>query len=380
MGTEALRIHPSDILLRDTFGAADLPKEQRRALLDHLQACPRCRERLRRLQRPESLLARKVAARLVERPHPAGARFMDRLTREREEAPALVAHLLNQPPERRQLLLRNRPRYRTQGLAELLLARSAEGVIQASRPSEDLARLALSVANQLAPEDYGRERIEDLRALSWARIGNALRTRSDLEGSESAFSKAFTHLRKGTGDPSEKATCLDLKVSLLRAQRRLQEAQRLLEKAVSIFLELGETHAAGRSLLNLEFIFSIAGEPQKGVPILFRAISLIDQRQEPHLMFIASHNLVDNLSQAGRAPEAQGLLDRIRPLYEKFPSRSTDCRRRWVEGKIALQLGRRVEARTLLLNARNGFLINERHQEASLVTEDLRSFPTRGLR
>jgi tetratricopeptide (TPR) repeat protein len=360
--------------LRDTFGAADLPKEQRRALLDHLQGCSRCRERLRRLQRPESLLVRKVASHLVEPSHPPKARFLNHLIRERDEAPALIASLLNQPPEQRQLLISSHKRYQTWGLTELLLDRSAEEVIRGSHPAEELARLALCVTGHLAPERYGSERIEDLRALSWARIGNTLRTRSDLEGSESAFSKAFTHLRKGTGDPYEKATCLDLKASLLRAQRHLQRAQRLQERAIAIFLEVGETHSAGRALLNLEYIFAIAGDPQKGVSPLFRAISLIDPRREPHLMLFASHNLVDNLSQAGRVEEAQDLLNKIRPLYEKLAIRSVDCRRQWVEGKIALQSGRRSEARTLLWRARDGFLADERHQEASLVTADLKSF------
>jgi hypothetical protein len=96
-------------------------------------------------------------------------------------------------------------------------------------------------------------------------------------------------------------------------------------------------------------------------------------------MFVASHNLVDNLSLAGRVAEAQDLLNKIRPLYEKYTSRSIDSRRQWVEGKIALQLGRRIEARALLLSARDGFLTAERHQEASLVIEDFRSFPRRGL-
>lgn len=385
-----MRIHPSDTLLRDAFGAADLPKDQRRALLDHLQACSRCRGRLRRLQRPESLLARKVAARLVESSIGRRARVLDcdlrrierrqaALAHEREEAPALLSSLLDHPPEQRQLLISNHKLYQTWGLTELLLNRSAEEVLRGSRPAEEFARLGLCVTRHLTPERYGGERIEDLRARSWARIGNALRTRSDLEGAESAFSAAFAHLWKGTGDLHEKATCLDLKASLLRAQRRLPRAQRLLERAVSIFLDLGETHAAGRSLLNLEIVFVIAGDVQRGIPTLARALSLLDERREPHLMFFATHNLVGGLYETGRAEEAQNLLSRIRPLYEQFASRSTQSRRQWLEGKIALQLGRHGEARTLLLSARDGFLTDERHQEASLVSEDLRSFPMRGL-
>jgi tetratricopeptide (TPR) repeat protein len=385
-----VRIHPNDTVLRDAFGTADLPKDLRRALLDHLQACSRCRERLRRLQRPPGLLVRRVADRLLEPSLARRARVPDcdlrkierrqaALTREREEAPILLSSLLSQPPEQRRLSISNQKRYQTWGLTELLLDRSAEEVLRGSRPAEEMARLALCATGHLTPERYGGERIEDLRARSWARIGNALRTRSDLEGAESAFSTAFAHLWKGTGDLHEKAMCLDLKASLLRAQRRLQSAKRLQERAIAIFLEIGETHSAGRALFNLHYIFMIAGDPQEGVPVLFRAMSLIDQRREPHLMFFASHNLAANLCRAGGFAEAQDLLNKIRPLYEKFALRSADCRRQWLEGTIALQLGRHGEARALLMNARNGFLADERRQEASLVTEDLRSCPLHGL-
>lgn len=368
-------------MLRDCFGAADLPLPQRRALLDHLQICSRCRERLRRLQRPESLLARQVAARVFKPASPSkvlSGQLLDRLTREQEEAPRLIDRLLNQPPERRQLLLRNQLRYQSIGLTKLLLDRSAEEVIlRGSRPSEDLARLALSVADRLAPQDYGRPIIEDMRALSWARIANALRTRSDLEGSDAAFSKAFTHLRRGTGDLFQKATCLDLKASLLRAQRKLQEARSLLERSVAIFQEIGESHAAGRSLLNLELVFFIAGDIRRGIPILARALSLLDQRREPRLMLFAAHNLAGSLSRGGRPKEARIFLDSISLLYDQFTSRSMQFRRQWLEGEISLQLGRPAEAQILLTSARDGFLADERYQEASLVSEDLCTFNTR---
>jgi hypothetical protein len=117
----------------------------------------------------------------------------------------------------------------------------------------------------------------------------------------------------------------------------------------------------------------MASSPQEGISILYRAVALIDQEREPHLMFFACHNLLDDLSLAGRTAEAQDLLRRIRPLYDRFATRSAQSRRLWVEGRIALQLGRRSEAQTLLTSARDGFLRDERYQEAAMVSENLRS-------
>jgi tetratricopeptide (TPR) repeat protein len=380
-------LHPGDLLLLSAFGSADVPAEERRALLDHLRDCSRCRKRLRHLlDRKPGPLARAVASRITAPFNADYAVAFDRsayraeaqrsaLIQERREAPILLQRLLEQPDERRNLLLRNHPRFQTWSLTEALLERSAEEALRNVRTSEELARLALRLTSQLTPESYGTERIEDLKARSWARIGNSLRIRADLEEAEAAFTKAFRHLRRGTGDPLEKATCLDLKTSLLRALRRLQEAQRLGERAVAIFLEAGAAHLAGRALLNLETILAAAGDPEKGILVLYRAVALIDQEREPHLMFFASHNLVDNLSLTGRFTEAQGLLQQIRPLYERYATRTTQSRREWVEGRIAFHLGRRTEAKALLLKAHEGFMSEERYQEAAMVAAELCSSP-----
>jgi len=391
-----MKIHPGDRFLRDTFGAKDLPADHRRALLDHLRACARCRERLRDILHPlpAGPLARRVAERLggTRLPAPGSGydKVIDRaaqssetrrasLARERAEAPKYLERLLDQPPERRDLLLRNHPRYQTWSLAELILERSAEEALRGSRPSEELGRLALAVTERLDRDYYGTERIEDLKARSWSRIGNALRIRSDLAGAEAAFERGFAHLRRGTGDPMEKATCLDLKASLLRAQRRLREATRTQETVVAIFLEIGEKHRAGRALLNLETIVSVTSTLQEAVPLLLRAVALIDSEREPRLMFFACHNLADSLTTLGRIGEAMKLLRLNRHLYQRFTSPSVQCRRLWLEGKIAARLGHRSAARTLLRSAREGFLREERAQEAKLVGESLRALAGRRM-
>jgi tetratricopeptide (TPR) repeat protein len=385
-----VKIHPGDLDLRDAFGAKNLPPERRRELLNHLRACRRCRERLREIQSPASLLSRKVAERLPRLAAPRAESDYDAVldrslarslaqqetfAREHAAAPLLLERLLDQPPERRDLLLRNQTRFQTWALAEVILDRSASAALQDSRPSEDLARLALRLVGHLDPGRYGKARLEDLRARTWSRIGNALRIRAELTAADEAFAKGFTHLRKGTGDPLEKAICLDLKTSLLRAQRRLDEAERLQERAIASFLEAGEKHLAGRALLNLGATISIAGDPETGISIQYDASELIDEEREPELLFFALHNLVDDLSLAGRAMEAQALLQRVRPFYERFPSSSAESRRQWVEGRIAVQLHRYPLARVLLGDAYDSFQRSGRLQEAQQVAESLKGLP-----
>jgi tetratricopeptide (TPR) repeat protein len=383
-----MKIHPNDLFLRDAFGRSDLPADRRRVLLDHLGRCARCRERLRDLLSPLPGLAGKVRERLRGSSGPIdyGA-ALDRsfrraetrrvaLARERAAAPTLLARLLEQSPKRQELLLRNHPRFQSWALAELLLERSAEKAIESSRESEELARLALRVIERLDTDYYGSARLEDLRARSWARIGNAHRMRSDPSGAERAFAAAAERLRRGTGDPLEKAACLELRSSLLRAQRRLPEATRTQERAISIYLEAGERHSAGRALLNLGITLSISGRPDHGISVLLHAFTMIEPLREPYLVLVGGHNLVDDLIRTGRLSEAQHMLSQVLPLYDRFPSGSAPSRRQWLEAKLALRLGRPSQARTLFALAQVGLLLDGRYQEAEIITGELRSIPS----
>ena len=59
-------------------------------------------------------------------------------------------------------------------------------------------------------------------------------------------------------------------------QRRFSDAVGLLRRAVIIFLEVGETHRAGRALVRTSSAHSLAGEPEKAISLLYRALDLID--------------------------------------------------------------------------------------------------------
>ena len=107
--------------------------------------------------------------------------------------------------------------------------------------------------------DHTGSLIEDLRARAWGYIGNARRVRSDLHAAEGAFEEAYLQLEKGTEDPLERAILLDLEASLRRDQRRFDEAYKLLRRAISIFLQSGQKHRAGRSLVNLATVHHFMG-------------------------------------------------------------------------------------------------------------------------
>ena len=291
--------------------------------------------------------------------------------RERAGAVGLLSELLEHPEGRRQWIVRNHPRFQTWGLFELLIKRSHEQNFQDPAAGEGLALLALEITDQL--KGFSEERLEDFRARAWSSIGNARRVRSDLRSAEEAFVIAFSHLSRGSGEPMERAVLLDLKASLLRAQRRFGGALKLLSRAIRIFRHLGERHRAGRSLVNMSIVHRYAGEAERAIPLLYEALELIDVSREPRLLLAAWNNLIDDLADNEQFMEAKRLLARARPLYRQFPQPWVQNRRRWVEGRIARGIGQIENAETLLLKARDGFLAEGAAYDLALVSLDLAS-------
>src|SRR5215218_1674652 len=105
---------------------------------------------------------------------------------ERAEAPTLAAELLAHPPEAREERLRRDPRFHTWGLAELLLARSAESAEDPAESSH-FAALSLAGADALDRTRHATPVVEDLKARAWAAAGEACLRRGDPAGAEEAL-------------------------------------------------------------------------------------------------------------------------------------------------------------------------------------------------
>ncbi|HET9211660.1 MAG TPA: hypothetical protein VFR03_14735 [Thermoanaerobaculia bacterium] len=273
--------------------------------------------------------------------------------------------------EQREMLLRNSRRFRTWGLLELLIDRSLETSIQDSRRGEELGRLALRVASLADADRYGADRLHDMKARAWSHIGNALRIQSDLQGADIAFRRGRNHLELGTGDLFELALFLDLEASLRRGQRRFPDAMRLLKRAIALFSRLGDSHRVGRSLVNLSMIFLYSERPEESIPVLHRAMRLIEPETEPRLLLTARHNLILALTSLGHFLKAQRAYCEALPLYRAFPDAWTQNRRAWIRGRIARGLGQMAEAEALFVAARDGFLAEGIPYDTALVALEL---------
>jgi tetratricopeptide (TPR) repeat protein len=299
------------------------------------------------------------------------ARWVAFLERERAEAPSLLDELMERSGEQREILLLNSRRFRTWGLLELAAEKGREASVRNPRHGEELGLLALRIADLLKAQSYQATLLADSRARAWACIANARRLQADLTGAEAAFKRAWGCLGRGTGDLLEKALLMDLQASLKKDRRRFVEAFRLLRRATALFFDLGERHRAGRALISLAILHYQIGEPRKAAEMTRRALQLIEPEWEPRLVLSAHHNLVVYLVSAGHFLDAQGAYRETRPLYRRFPDAWTQNRRKWVKGQIALGLGQPVEAESLFLAARDGFLTEGVPYDTALVSLDL---------
>src|ERR1700730_1016901 len=364
-----VKIHPSDLLLEEALTL--LPSEEH-PLFGHLASCPYCRSRLGGLRnhlswRPDLpdtsgtvpctgilRLSAPISCRsrdsfdygpAIERSERKYLEHARALHQERTDAPGLLADLLFHGQEKRQLLLTNSSRFQTWGLYELLLERSWQSRGVSRTQSEDLVNLAIHVGPYLDASYYQKELIEDMQARAWSYKANLRRLASDFEGPEEAFQIAYDHLKSGTREPIERAVYLDLKASLRGTQRRMEEAKKLLHRAIAIFLHQGDGHRAGKSMVSLSWVYSNGGELEHAVATLRRSLLMIDPTQDERLLLCAWHNLVDILTRMDRFIEAQGFYRKARPLYRKYAEDVEYAPRRlWVKGKIARGLGQPLEA------------------------------------
>lgn len=295
----------------------------------------------------------------------------DQLDRQRSSAPDLIADLEVLAPRQRTLLIRNSAQYQAWPLIEEALSRGRTYWTEDPGRGEDLAHLALEISGALSSTGYRERLVNDVRAEIWSDIGNCRRIRSDLYAAHEAFTIAEHHLTLGTGDALERARFLDLKSSLLRAQRDFKGANSCLAEAIRLYGCLPDRHAEGRALLNQARLLGDGGDPHKAIEVLKRAGGLIDLRREPRLGFLLKWNLVLYLREADRLDEAQALLPEVRELSRIYGTRHDRLRLLWVEGALREKLGQVQIAEEALRQVREGFIAAGIGYDVALVSLDL---------
>jgi tetratricopeptide (TPR) repeat protein len=289
----------------------------------------------------------------------------------RAEAPRLWEELRSRAFADQQEILQTDPAYKSWGLAELLCRESVNAAASDPARAVELAKLAVMVSSLL--EEGGADGdLQELRALTWATLGNARRVQGDLRNAASDFKRADSWWEEGVADAGDglgyKARFLDLKASFMRAQRRLPQARALLDRALDA--DRGQA-LKGRLLINKARVLEEMGDLDRAILLLQEAAPFIDPDREPRLSLCQRQNLVDYLSKAGRHDEAERLLQDVRVLASQVGGELDRIRLRWTEGRIAAGLGRLLDAALALTDVRRKFVERGIGYDGALVSLEL---------
>ena len=256
-------IHVSRELFR-AVARGELPQSfVNEITLEHLLSlCPHCRAEVEaygaEVQVGPSIWSRALQAFsvLLDRLLARGPREIRRAERDIQEILSLPA------AERAGCVERARTRFRSPALVRLLLEESRRKIPGQPGEARELAELARKVANR-NPRMPG---YFDLYVLSTALMANACRAGGDLCGASQTFEVVRRIISQhGVTDLEVVARVDDLMGSLRKDQRRLPEAERLLERAAVLFSLRRAPDDAARALTNLADVCWLRGNLDQAI-------------------------------------------------------------------------------------------------------------------
>jgi tetratricopeptide (TPR) repeat protein len=364
------------------FAAGELDPAAWHKVVRHLlTGCTPCRERLGGSapflffeETPPSLVETSdgVYEEALDRALAAARQFGKRWAQQRDLAAEVLPFLTKDPARG----LRAVPRQTRESafgwpLAEALLQASFEERFRDPKRMVTLAHQASSVANGTPEGDYPPGLVSDLRARAAAELANAYRVQERFGKAEEALASAYEHYEDGTQEQALLALMLEVEASLRRAQRRIPETLAILSRACDLYLEIGERHLAGRTMVSKGLAFYTNREAAKAVQCLEQGLSLVDRIQDPQVVTTAYQSLVGALVDCREFRRAGELLleSGLRQAFAAEPLNL--LRLRWVEGQIHAGLGRLAKAEHAFQEVREGFRDHDLEYDAALAGLDL---------
>jgi tetratricopeptide (TPR) repeat protein len=328
-----------------------------RLVIPHFLArCPVCRERHAEILRIQAIV---------------GHWDPEIAVTEGRQAPMLWARLDGQPYAEQLRAVEADEELHAWGLCQLVLQKSREATFSDPVRAVEQANLALRIVRHLG-QGYDSNWVMDLRARCFAHLGNARRVLGELRSAEDAFVKAESCLARSTsGSVEVRAEIFDLKSSLRRAQRRLDEALSLIDRALSLYREADREHGSAKLLLQRAKVLEESGDLAGAIDLLRRVTGELDPIREPQLSLYGQFNFLIALLLAERYEEAERILPVTEGLLRQMGQPLDLVRLRWVEGNIHLGRGRLGPAEAAFREAQKEFLERQMGYDAALVSLDL---------
>jgi len=332
--------------------------------LHQIEGCPECVEgileyfglesfeELAALEEPSSEFAKRAQRRDAE----PLLSWLGTLSNEEQFGRVISDRRFHTASMAKALLRRCRSRWGSEPRAALLdshLALVATGKIQSSGGSLPLGGLS------------------HMKAQVWAHQGNVWRILFDFPAAETAFEQAQAVLNDGCCDELLQAQVLQLKTSLLRAQRRFRWAMVAIDQAIRLFGKAEAWERQGKAYLVSAKLRCDAGDTEAAVRELASAMRLLDPDKPIRSNLVAASLRLYLLWRTGGVVEAEEYLPEIRCMAGDLGSHSDQLRVEWRAASIAAGLGNTDEAEALFNEVRDGFLDLDSAYDVALVSLEL---------
>lgn len=234
-----------------------------------------------------------------------------------------------------------------------------------------LARGAASAARTLEVGRYTPAQKLDLRARTQIELANALRLKHDFAHAEDCLEEAATLIEQGDCNPQTEGRLMDVYASFLMDQRQLEEAFLLLDKLYRHYLDYGETHLAGRSLISKGIALHYDDRHQQAVGALRKGLAAIIPDRDPKLLSSGQQALLHALVDAKEYSEAGKLLmeSGLRHAFADDPLNLLKLR--GIEGKIFAGLGKLRRAEKIFTEVKEGFDRRDREYLVAMLDLEL---------
>jgi tetratricopeptide (TPR) repeat protein len=259
--------------------------------------------------------------------------------------------------DRAERIGRARKRFQGPHLIQLLLETSHEVITRSPGEALHLAKLAETVATRASTSEMDL----DLYVLALAQVGNASRAAGRFNDADDAFLVARKIIvNEGVEDPALLARVDDLESSLRRDQRRLDDAEVLLARALLLYgmLEPAPVTDKARILIKMGNLYQLKGSLIEAVEVTEIALRALaeSKEQEPKLYFAAMYNLALFCVDLGNVERASKILTAHQQIIEGTQEPLYLARVTGLRGKIAAVQGDVTAAEEAFLQTRDAFL------------------------